>query len=302
MFPIFTPRCMQLSAVGKTLITRTSSFLWVYSSAIVRTMSDHMDKTAQSFREPGICEAEVAAISQASETVKALTLKVDDPTFTFKAGQWVDIFMPGVTTVGGFSMSSAPRPLREKGHVGLAVKYSAHPPAHWVHKQCVVGSKVKVRAGGDKLVFDPQPGDPSWNVLLISGGIGINPLMSLMHHAADLHDQRKGNPEGYTPGKMELLFSASSKSELIFKDTIDDLTSKHSPNIAAKFFVTKESAEDSSISNRRIDASDIKAAIERLGGPLRCFVCGPPTMIADMEGLLSNAGIPPSDIFCEKWW
>ncbi|XP_041478518.1 oxidoreductase NAD-binding domain-containing protein 1-like isoform X1 [Lytechinus variegatus] len=295
-----TFRCMQSAAPLHNFTIGTFSGL---CSVAVRTMSDHMDKTAQSFREPGISEAEVVSIDQASETVKVLKLKVDDPSFTFKAGQWVDFFVEGLDIFTGYSMYSGPTQLKEDSTIDLAVKFSDYPPTVWVHNQCAVGSKVKVRTGGDKLVFDPKPGDPSWNVLLIGGGIGINPLISLMHHAADLHDQKKANPQGYTPGKMELLFSASTKNELIFKDTIDELISKHSPDIAARFYVTKDSDVDSPISNRRIDASDIKSSVERLrDGPLRCFVCGPPTMIADMEGLLSNEGIPASDIFCEKWW
>ncbi|XP_041479117.1 oxidoreductase NAD-binding domain-containing protein 1-like isoform X1 [Lytechinus variegatus] len=295
-----TFRCMQSAAPLHNFTIGTFSGL---CSVAVRTMSDHMDKTAQSFREPGISEAEVVSIDQASETVKVLKLKVVDPSFTFKAGQWVDFFVEGLDIFTGYSMYSGPTQLKEDSTIDLAVKFSDYPPTVWVHNQCAVGSKVKVRTGGDKLVFDPKPGDPSWNVLLIGGGIGINPLISLMHHAADLHDQKKANPQGYTPGKMELLFSASTKNELIFKDTIDELISKHSPDIAARFYVTKDSDVDSPISNRRIDASDIKSSVERLrDGPLRCFVCGPPTMIADMEGLLGNEGIPASDIFCEKWW
>lgn len=47
----------------------------------------------------------------------------------------VDLFIPGVDTVGGFSMCSSPGLLQREGVVELAVKYSRHPPAHWVHSQ-----------------------------------------------------------------------------------------------------------------------------------------------------------------------
>lgn len=45
----------------------------------------------------------------------------------------VDLFIPGVEKVGGFSMCSSPALLQREGVVELAVKYSRHPPAHWVH-------------------------------------------------------------------------------------------------------------------------------------------------------------------------
>lgn len=45
----------------------------------------------------------------------------------------VDFFIPGVETVGGFSMCSSPGLLQREGVVELAVKYTKHPPAHWIH-------------------------------------------------------------------------------------------------------------------------------------------------------------------------
>ena len=45
----------------------------------------------------------------------------------------VDFFIPEVKTVGGYSMCSGPELLEEKSLLELAVKYSTHPPAYWVH-------------------------------------------------------------------------------------------------------------------------------------------------------------------------
>lgn len=45
----------------------------------------------------------------------------------------VDLFIPDVEKVGGFSMCSSPGLLLREGVVELAVKYAKHPPAHWVH-------------------------------------------------------------------------------------------------------------------------------------------------------------------------
>lgn len=43
------------------------------------------------------------------------------------------MFIPGLETVGGFSMCSSPQDLATKGTLTLAIKYSTHPPAHWIH-------------------------------------------------------------------------------------------------------------------------------------------------------------------------
>lgn len=45
------------------------------------------------------------------------------------------MFIPGVDTVGGFSICSSPIRLAETGELSLCVKESDHPPAEWVHNR-----------------------------------------------------------------------------------------------------------------------------------------------------------------------
>lgn len=47
----------------------------------------------------------------------------------------VDVHIPSVETVGGFSMSSSPGAALRDRRLELAVKFSKHPPALWVHTQ-----------------------------------------------------------------------------------------------------------------------------------------------------------------------
>lgn len=75
---------------------------------------------------------------------------------------------------------------------------------------------MALRVGGD-FFFDPQPGDCPVKLVLIAGGVGINPLFSILLHIADLHgyQERKGN--GYKMGTVKLYYSAKNTSELLFK-------------------------------------------------------------------------------------
>ena len=59
----------------------------------------------------------------------------------------VDMTIPGVDKVGGFSMYSPPGQLRKEGvdpTLDLAIKYSDHPPAKWVHTQVMVPNNSSV--------------------------------------------------------------------------------------------------------------------------------------------------------------
>lgn len=77
--------------------------------------------------------------------------------------------------------------------------------------QCTVGTELQIRVGGD-VYFDPDPDKPCPDLLLIAGGIGINPIHSIFCHVTDLLDSHWT----HSPKHVSLLYSASSNDELIF--------------------------------------------------------------------------------------
>lgn len=75
---------------------------------------------------------------------------------------------------------------------------------------------MALRVGGD-FFFDPQPGDSPVKLVLIAGGVGINPLFSILLHIVDLHEYQEGKGNGYKMGTVKLYYSAKNTSELLFK-------------------------------------------------------------------------------------
>ena len=82
--------------------------------------------------------------------------------------------------------------------------------------QCTLDSEVALRVGGE-FFFDPQPTDAPRNLVLIAGGVGINPLLSILRHSADLHRDQADKGRGYEIGAIKLFYSAKNTSELLFK-------------------------------------------------------------------------------------
>lgn len=149
------------------------------------------------------------------------------------------MFIPGIDTVGGFSICSSPIHLAKTGELSLCIKKSEknHPPAEWVHRrvsfkiysryyslfrthillyccftsQSKVGSKVSIRVGGDFFLDTDDHSMAGKNILLVGGGVGINPLISII---TQLQDYRKG--VGRTILKSCLIYSAKTKAELLF--------------------------------------------------------------------------------------
>lgn len=266
---------------------------------------DHLEKTAKDFRQNAVYPAEVCGIIEESETVKRLRLSVH-PDFNFKAGQWVDFFIPGVEKVGGFSMCSCPGLLQTEGVVELAVKKAQHPPAHWIHTACTLGSQVAMRVGGD-FFFDPQPSDAPVDLLLVGGGVGINPLYSILLHAA--HLLRPHPPPGgpHCVGSAHILYSAKSPRELLFKNTIVEVCQEFPHKFSCDLRVTEQSAGDRDdrdilpITRRgRITAEDLRPHVD--AQRTLCYLCGPPPMIEAVSQSLSDLGLPKDRILYEKWW
>ncbi|KAM7124160.1 oxidoreductase NAD-binding domain-containing protein 1 isoform 3-T6 [Ciconia maguari] len=215
----------------------------------------------------------------------------------------VDFFIPGVSVVGGFSICSSPGLLEREGILELAVKHTVHPPAYWIHTECTLGSEVALRVGGD-FFFDPQPGDSPVKLVLIAGGVGINPLFSILLHIADLHGYQEGKGKGYKMGTVKLYYSAKNTSELLFKENILGLINAFPGKITCRFHVTQQTSQickelQPHITEGRISEKDLEKHASK---DTLWYICGPPPMIESISKLLSNIGVPRNCVFFEKWW
>ncbi|XP_072532573.1 oxidoreductase NAD-binding domain-containing protein 1 [Salminus brasiliensis] len=274
------------------------------SSGTLRKMSsrqtDHLERTASVYRQEALFSARVCGITNESGKVKRLQLEVPHPDFSFRAGQWVDFFIPGMEKVGGFSVCSSPGLLQRTGIIELAVKYTEHPPAHWIHTECTVDSRVAVRVGGD-FFFDPSPSDPVMDLLLVAGGVGINPLYSILMHTADLLRQ----PGGYTPGHTHLCYSAKNTEDLLFKNSIISVLHEFPHKTSCNFHVTQQGRAvephlQPYTTSGRISEEELRQHVD----PERtlCYLCGPPPMIEGLSTDLQQLGLPKNRILFEKWW
>ncbi|KAE8282150.1 Oxidoreductase NAD-binding domain-containing protein 1 [Larimichthys crocea] len=245
---------------------------------------DHLERTASNTRQNALYPAQTSASKRDSGWISS---------------------SPAVETVGGFSMCSSPGLLQREGIVELAVKYAKHPPAHWVHTTCTVGSEVAMRVGGD-FFFDPSPSDPSVDLLLVAGGVGINPLYSILLHTSDLlHINRASGGRDYNIGSAHLCYSAKNTQELLFKNSITEVCREFPDKFSCDFYVTQPSTDvdlnlQPFLSRGRITEEELRARVD----PQRtlCFLCGPPPMIEAISKTLMDFGLPKDRILFEKWW
>ncbi|XP_074907928.1 oxidoreductase NAD-binding domain-containing protein 1 isoform X4 [Buteo buteo] len=251
------------------VVMRHSDFCYCTVNSTIKSKRkmDHLERTANNFRQEVISQAKVCGITNESETVKRLRLAIANKDFTFKAGQWVDFFIPGVSVVGGFSICSSPGLLEREGILELAVKHTVHPPAHWIHTECTLDSEVALRVG-------------------------------------DLHGYQEGKGNGYKMGTVKLYYSAKNTSELLFKKNILGLMNAFPGKIMCHFHVTQQSSQickelQPHVTEGRISEKDLEKHVSK---DTLWYICGPPPMIESISKLLSNIGVPRNCVFFEKWW
>ncbi|MCI4395578.1 hypothetical protein PGIGA_G00182180 [Pangasianodon gigas] len=296
-------RCVLITArcfAGASRSLRATSNLLCSSRNMSSRQADHLERTASVYRQKATFSARVCAITNESDTVKRLQLEVPHPEFRFRAGQWVDFFIPGMEKVGGFSVCSSPDLLHRERVIELAVKYTQHPPAHWIHTKCTLGSHVEVRVGGD-FYFDPMPSDHTVDLLLVAGGVGINPLYSILMHAVDLLRL----PHAYTPGHTHLCYSAKNTKELLFKNSIIGICRELPDKFSCDFLVTRQDFEiEPGLQSYTTSGKISQEVLRRHVNPGRtlCYLCGPPPMIESVSRDLQSLGLSMDRILYEKWW
>ena len=85
---------------------------------------------------------------------------------------------------------------------------------------------VSIRVGGD-YYYDPSPTGPVRDLLFIAGGIGINPILSMMEHHIFLQTQRS---QSDIKPICQLLYSASTSDNLVFQVSDPSYTPRvHNP-------------------------------------------------------------------------
>lgn len=242
---------------------------------------NHMDLTASAPRESHLLDATIVSVKPLSPTVHSVMLRINEPvgqsdnqslshstdppsnqSISFKAGQWVDFFIPDQPIVGGFSIASSPHLFKTDRSIELAIKRTNHPPAKWIHDQPInqkipgtistneysihqsinssphyvpatINQSVKIRFGGS-CFYDPAS-DRARDVLLIAGGVGISPLMSIArqryHESIDQSGPLSTNSnDGFLAqkiiqpiGSTILLHSVRDEQELLFKSSIQSM-------------------------------------------------------------------------------
>jgi len=223
-----------------------------------------------------------------AETPHASTVVLDVPDWPgHRAGQHVDVRLTaddGYQAQRSYSIASAPELDALELTVELVDDGEVSP---WFVEVARAGDQLEVRGPiGGHFSWDVGEGGP---LLLVAGGSGIAPLMSMLRHRA----ARGSDVEAH------LLASARSDEAALFRDELAGLEPHAGLHVTWTF--TREAPAGWGGYARRIDAAMLADVAPGPDARPLCFVCGPTPFVETVADLLVDAGHDPRTIHAERF-
>jgi hypothetical protein len=212
-----------------------------------------------------------------------LTFRLDIPTATGDTE----------ATVRCYSLSDAPRPTSYRVSIKRAPPplNGQAPPgrsSNFFHDQVVAGSLLQVRAPTGHFHIDRGDGP----VVLIGGGIGITPMLSMLNWC--LAEQ---------PGReIWLFYGVRHGRELVMKSQLESLAASH-PNFHLQVCISDPQVADVAGHDYqyrgRVDVDLLRRLLPLK--PYHFYICGPAPMMESLVPALQDWGVPAGRIHYEAF-
>jgi len=210
--------------------------------------------------------------------------------FAFKAGQAVDVVLPQVLDAAGkkarhaFSIVSGPF------EDGIAIATRMRDS---VYKRALAalapGAAVEMRGPFGTLTLH---GDSARPALLVAGGIGITPFVSMLRQAA----------RDRWPRPMALIYANRTPRAAAFLSELQQLARTTDRfRLLTTMTAADRSTDDWEGETRRIDESLLRAAGMGLQAPVY-YLAGPPGMVEAVSAAMARAGVAEDDIRSETFY
>ena len=223
-------------------------------------------------------QATLTSIRQQTSRVRSFFFRLPQR-IAFAAGQHMDVRLTapdGYQAQRSYSIASAPE---DSGDLELVIeRLDDGEVSPFFHDAAQVGDEIELRGpiGGHFIwsVDDPGP------VMLIGGGSGVVPLMSMVRHRT-----AKGSNV-----PMSLLVSSRTWNDVIFRDELLQL-SHDDPGLQCVLTTTRAPRVRAVDYDHRVDAPMLADLLARMPGPpASVYVCGSDAFVeAAAQGLIESA-------------
>ena len=231
-------------------------------------------------RPRGFVPVPILAVLNETDDIK--TIRVARPEgFEFDAGQFVTVRLKvdGRELSRCYSISSAPD---VRGYLEVSVKRQGLV-SNALHAMARAGGSLSLRTPTGAFKYPSSDDRP---IVLIAGGVGITPLMSMLRHAIAIEPARP----------VTLLYCARTERDFAFRDEITTIARRHPQ--ARVFLAATRGTTRPEIYPGRINEALLRTTVPSIADSI-CCLCGPAQMIGDMKALLPSLGVAQTQIRSE---
>ena len=239
---------------------------------------------------------EVARVEPESEIITSFYLRRTDgqPLHTWEPGQ----FLPIRVTIPGqdkpaartYTISTACNP----DHYRLSIRRGEGDAlvSQYLHAEAKPGFKLEAMAPHGRFVL----GKSDRPVVLVSGGVGITPMVAMAEHIV-AESKRKGK---FRP--VYFVHGTQNRRVHAFREHIRALAADH-PQFKVHISYSRPCEDDAWAAacgaGRKISVDTLKRLLPF--GDFEFYLCGPSGFMRDIYGGLAGMGIPISRIFYESF-
>ena len=232
--------------------------------------------------------ASVTDIKPETTKVKSFTLMLP-MWMRHRAGQHYDIRLTagdGYQAQRSYSIASEPE---REGEVDITVeRINDGEVSTYMHDVLVPGDRIEARGPiGGYFVWEAMMTEP---LLLIAGGSGVVPLMSMIRHRA----------AAGAKNLISLLYSSRNFEDIIYYNELEKLRAANS-GLQVFHTLTRSQPTEWKGYARRIDQDMLKEVAQPLGKSLQVFICGPTLLVESAANTLVKIGVPSHQIKTERF-
>ncbi|GAA5004463.1 MOSC and FAD-binding oxidoreductase domain-containing protein [Streptomyces siamensis] len=238
---------------------------------------------------PGFKTMRVARIVPETPAVSSIHLDTTDdtPLPASRPGQYLSIRVPvgdGAPAVRSYSLSSTPTARSYR----ISVKHEPHGlVSGYLHTRLHADDLVEIACPRGTFVLEDGTGP----VVLLSAGIGVTPVLAMLHRLAAVRD----------PRPVWWIHTAHDRAHHAFADEVHALLAQL-PQAHEHISYTAEASlrpDEAHIGQGRPSARSLAA----LGIPADAdaYLCGPTAFMDDVGGFLRELGLDPARIHVEQF-
>ena len=241
----------------------------------------------------GVFTGDVVVTGIFNETHDVKTFRLASPDghtipFSFEPGQFVTftLTIDGVAKPVKRSYTIASSPT-EHHYFEVTIKREEFGVvSRYIHDTVHVGDALTIKAPGGKFYFNGQAAN---SVVLISGGVGITPMMSAVRYLTTT----------CWDGDIYFLFCTRTSNDFIFEQELKYLQARH-PRLKVLVSMTQAKGTSWMGPQGRFSSALINEFVPDIASKT-AHICGPPAMMDATKDMLSELGMPEAHIKTEAF-